>query len=142
MKREKSIAGLILLTFLISPCFAAKKESPATIEGSTKVNAEQLIEAANSSAGLTIIDSRLIDDRHQGYIPDSISLPDEATSCASLSKLLPSLSTPALYYCNGPMCNRSGNAVKIAIECGYSNIYWFRGGIKEWREKKYPMIQD
>ncbi|OUS32606.1 hypothetical protein A9Q99_00620 [Gammaproteobacteria bacterium 45_16_T64] len=142
MRRLISIVGLVILSLLIPKLsYAEKKESPASIPGSTKVNAEQLIEAAEKYSDLVIIDSRIIDDRQQGYISGSHSLPDEETNCNSLSKLVPTLSSPALYYCNGPKCGRSGKAVKIALQCGYSKIFWFRGGFEEWKNKEYPLVK-
>jgi rhodanese-related sulfurtransferase len=50
--------------------------------------------------------------------------------------------TPVIFYCNGVRCDRSGRAVRIAVACGYRDVYWFRGGIEEWRVKQFPLIQD
>ena len=106
------------------------------------MDAETVIEIAGSADTLVIIDSRISDDRRQGYIEGSISLPDENTDCDSLAIHLATTNTPVLFYCNGPKCGRSGNAVKIALSCGYGNIYWFRGGFEEWKAKNYPLIKE
>ena len=58
-----------------------------------------------------------------------------------LAALLPAKSTPVVFYCNGINCDRSDKAVVIALGCGYTAIHWFRGGIEEWREKNYPLMQ-
>ncbi len=115
--------------------------TPAHIVGSTVVNAEQLIELADKTPSLIIIDSRIRGDRKQGYIETSHSLPDIETDCDSLSRLIPGKISPVLFYCNGVKCGRSGKAVRIAVDCGYSNIYWFRGGFQEWLAKGYPFLQ-
>ena len=39
-------------------------------------------------------------------------------------------------------CGRSAKAIVIALQCGYSNIYWFRGGFEEWLSKGYPYLQE
>lgn len=114
--------------------------TPETITGSTRVNAEQLIELVNEIPELILIDSRIRSDRKQGYIEGSLSLPDINTRCDSLAGHIPSKNTPVLFYCNGVKCGRSGKAVTIAVGCGYSNIYWFRGGFKEWLAKGYPYL--
>jgi len=118
-----------------------KLKSPLTITGTTKVTAENLIELLESTPELIIIDSRIVGDRQQGYIEDSISLPDEETTCARIAKIVPKLNHPTVYYCNGPKCGRSANAIKIAQKCRYSNIYWFRGGFEEWKQKKFPIVK-
>ncbi len=110
--------------------------SPETIDGSKKIDAESLIELARKHENLVIIDSRIRSDRRQGYIAGSISLPDTATNCTSLLPLLEK-NTPAVFYCNGPKCRRSDRAIVIARKCGYKNLYWFRGGFEEWKNKHY-----
>ena len=114
---------------------------PQAIPGVSTVNAEGLIELAQRVPGLVIIDSRVSADRHHGYIQGSVSLPDADTACATLGDVLPSLDTPALFYCNGVKCGRSVVAVKIAKGCGYRKLYWFRGGFEEWKQKGYPFLQ-
>jgi len=120
-----------------STSIAEEYRSPDTIEGSTRINAEALIELAREHDDLVIIDSRIHADRHQGYISGSISLPDTETSCITLFPLIDKKETATVFYCNGPRCRRSDRAVAIARECGYTNIYWFRGGIEEWKNKQY-----
>ena len=111
--------------------------SPETIEGSTRIDSEGLIELAERIDKLVIIDSRIRADRKQGYIAGSVSLPDTQTSCETLQQQLPDKSSPVVFYCNGPKCRRSDRAIVIARDCGYKNLYWFRGGIEEWKNKNY-----
>jgi rhodanese-related sulfurtransferase len=113
--------------------------SPDTIDGTRKIDAEELIELVSQNENPVIIDSRIRSDRKLGYIPGSISLPDTDTRCESLAQAIPQKSSPVVFYCNGPRCRRSDNAVVIAADCGYSNIYWFRGGIEAWRAGNYPV---
>jgi len=113
--------------------------SPESIEGAQKIDAEKLIRLVNQDKARIIIDSRISSDRKLGYIPGSISLPDTGTSCESLARIIPQKSDPVVFYCNGPKCRRSDNAVVIAADCGYTNIYWFRGGIEAWRAHNYPI---
>lgn len=116
---------------------------PDEIPGVETLSAEGLIEKANNTEGLIIIDSRISKDRAIGYIEDSVSLPDINTNCDTLKKLIKNKQTPLLFYCNGVKCGRSVVAVKIAKSCGYKNLSWFRGGFEEWQEKGYQyMTQD
>jgi len=130
---------LILCTVLLVSNIATADDylSPNNIEGSTKIDAESLIQLANEEDELVIIDSRIRSDRRQGYISGSISLPDTETDCVSLLPLINNKDSAVVFYCNGPKCRRSDRAVTIAHNCGYSNIYWFRGGFEEWQKKQY-----
>jgi rhodanese-related sulfurtransferase len=142
MSRHKRLclAGLLFAGFLYAAdSGGASYFSPDTIDGARNIDAEGLIELADQNESPIIIDSRISSDRKLGYIPGSVSLPDTDTSCETLARTVPAKSTPVVFYCNGPRCRRSDNAVVIAASCGYSNIYWFRGGIEAWRKGSYPV---
>ena len=96
----------------------------------------------DSVPDLIVIDSRIPGDRKQGYVEGSISLPDVETNCKTLATNIPSKKSAALFYCNGVKCGRSAKAIKIALSCGYNNVYWFRGGFEEWLAKGYPYLQE
>ena len=136
---KNSFKLVILLTFffIFNTSFADDYISPAEIKGSTKIDAESLIKLAAEHENLVIIDSRIKSDRRQGYIAGSISLPDTKTDCFSLFQIINRKNTATVFYCNGPKCRRSDRAIVIASECGYTNIYWFRGGFEEWKNKNY-----
>jgi rhodanese-related sulfurtransferase len=120
---------------------ASEYTSPAAIDGAVTIDAEQLIELLGSRAELVLIDSRIHEDYTDGYIEGSLHLVDRETNCESLARVLPGMETPVIFYCNGVKCDRSDRAAVIAIGCGYREVYWFRGGIEEWRASKYPLIQ-
>jgi rhodanese-related sulfurtransferase len=130
-------AGLLLAV----PPAGAEVVAPDEIAGVVKVDAEGLIGLAQRSRPV-LIDARIAVDRKQGYIEDSVSLPDVETDCASLKTVAPDPATPLLFYCNGPKCGRSVVAVRIALQCGYRELYWFRGGFEEWQLKAYPYLKD
>lgn len=134
--------SMLVIGLLLSANSAVAAKSPESIDGSTKVNAEDFIELVDNSPNLIVVDSRIPGDRKQGYVEGSISLPDVDTTCEALAKLIPAKTAPALFYCNGVKCGRSANAVKIALSCGFNNVYWFRGGFEEWLAKGYPYLQE
>lgn len=133
-------ALFFLLVLLPSSMPHADETAHDIIPGIARVDAEKLIELAGSN-DLVIVDSRLPVDRRQGYIEGSISLPDTATDCDSLAAAAPRSTSSILFYCNGPKCPRSGRAASIAQACGYRKVFWFRGGLEEWKKKKYPYIK-
>lgn len=139
-------AVAMLAAFLACSLPAAEKVAPPAapdvLPGTTKVDAEGLIETLERVPNLALIDSRIAMDRKQGYIEGSISLPDAETDCNSLGVILDAPSAPVLFYCNGPKCGRSIKAIHKAQQCGYSRIYWFRGGFEEWTAKGYPFLKE
>jgi rhodanese-related sulfurtransferase len=137
---SRMLCGLLMLAAGTVPA-VEDYVSPESIEGARIIDAERLIELATSLDGLVIIDSRIVEDRGEGYIEGSRHLVDRDTNCESLAGLLPAKNTPVVFYCNGINCDRSDKAVVIALGCGYTAIHWFRGGIEEWREKNYPLMQ-
>lgn len=104
------------------------------------VEAEDVIRLAQQNRDLIIIDSRTSVDREIGYIEESVSLSDNQTNCETLSKISKRLDRPLVFYCNGIKCARSQRAVRQASVCGYSKLYWFKGGYEEWREKHLPVL--
>jgi rhodanese-related sulfurtransferase len=133
------LLGVIMLAGVSA---AGEYLSPDTLEGATTIDAEQLIALVVEHQDTVLIDSRIGTDRADGYIEGSVHLVDSKTDCESLARLIGMRTTPVIFYCNGVRCDRSGRAVGIAVACGYRNVYWFRGGIEEWRAKEFPLIQD
>ncbi len=135
--------GLACLLALTLPGHAGPLASvvPDEIKGTIKVKAEDIFELAEAKPELVIIDARLAGDRAEGYIEGSISLPNLETTCERLAEVVPQQSTPTLFYCNGIHCGRSVKAIDIAQSCGYTMIYWFRGGFEEWQAKGYPYLK-
>lgn len=133
----------VFVLCLVSVCAEASEiKSPEHIDGVTKVGAEGVIELIERIENIIIVDSRIPGDRHKGYIESSVSLPDTKTNCKTLSKVIPEKSRPALFYCNGIKCGRSAIAIKIAQKCGYSELYWFRGGFEDWLKNGFPYIKN
>lgn len=130
----------LLCIILLKPSMA--EDAPKEIKDTHRVNAEELITLAEAMHDMVLIDARIRGDRKKGYIEDSISLPDIITDCDSLKEIIPTKSTPIMFYCNGVKCGRSVNAIKVAKKCGYTKLYWFRGGFEEWLDKGLPYLQE
>ncbi len=137
------IAGLLYLLCIglaVAAPPVVKVDIPDSIPGTTLVDAEGVVKLATANSKLVIIDARIEGDRKHGFIEGSVSLPDIITNCAALAKVISRKSTPALFYCNGVSCGRSVISSRIALKCGYTNVYWFRGGFEEWASMNYPVI--
>ena len=40
---------------------------------------------------------------------------------------------PLVFYCQSPQCWMSYNAALRAINAGFTNVLWYRGGVESWR---------
>jgi rhodanese-related sulfurtransferase len=129
------IAGLALFSTLL----VQAEEQPMSFDGVTTVSAEQLLDLVDQHGNLVIIDSRKQSDYDKGHIPDVTLLVNTDTNADTLAANIPSKDNPVAFYCNGVTCARSGDAAQKAVASGYTNVYWFRGGIAEWKEKGFPV---
>lgn len=41
---------------------------------------------------------------------------------------------PMVFYCQGVQCWMSYNAALRAIQLGYTQVYWYRGGVEAWQQ--------
>ena len=111
---------------------------PANEPGATTLSAFELATRIRDKEPLIVIDARIAQSRKKGYIEGSRHLADIDTNCGSLATLAPDKVTPLVFYCSSDRCGRSLNTVRIALTCGYTIIYWFRGGFEEWKSNGFP----
>jgi rhodanese-related sulfurtransferase len=121
--------------------------TPDTLKGVTLVSAEEVAELAKQA--VTIVDTRSqkeYDSEHVrgailvSYIEKSLKEVDFDAGKDDFSALknVPK-DKPVIFFCNGPECWKSYKASRAALAAGYPKIYWFRGGMPEWREKRLPI---
>jgi len=133
---------LLIALFLHSPSVyaAPKAAAPGSIKGAMTVSAEETIKLIISNSELVVIDARKKIEYIKGHIEGSVNILNTEMTTGSLATLMPKKNTAILFYCNGPRCQRSSDAVSKALSWGYTNVFWFRGGWKEWQEKRFPMV--
>lgn len=132
---------VVPLLFVATPLYAEKPLAPESIPGATIVTAEQLVDLIISNPELIIVDARKNTEYAKGHIEGAVFLLDTEMTPEKLDAVAPEFTTPIAFYCNGPRCLRSSNSVRRALGWGYGNIYWFRGGWKEWINKELPIVQ-
>lgn len=49
--------------------------------------------------------------------------------------------TPLVFYCASTQCWMSYNAALRAINAGYTQVMWYRGGIEAWKAAGLPTMQ-
>ncbi len=123
--------------------------TPEAVQGVTRVTAETVAELAKQD--VVLVDTRSqkeFDNEHvrgavlASYVEKSLkeidydAAKDDFTSLASL-KL--DKAKPVVFFCNGAECWKSYKASRVAVLAGHTKVYWFRGGMPEWREKRMPV---
>ncbi len=141
-----SLRQSLLLSFFLF-CSAnlhavEKPYAPVSIPGTIIVSAEEIVELTLSRPELVIIDSRKKSEYSKGHIEGAVNLLNTTARREDLVALCPDKTAPIVFYCNGVRCLRSSDAIRKAMGWGYRNIFWFRGGWKEWTDKRLPVITD
>jgi len=87
--------------------------------------------------GLPVIDTRLAHFHRDGTIPGARSIPHEEI-LDHLGEFDPS--RPAVFFCNGPQCAATPDAIHRLLEAGYpaESILYYRGGMHDWITLGYP----
>jgi rhodanese-related sulfurtransferase len=126
-----------------SSLFAEQKPyAPEIIKDVTIVSAEEVIELILARPDLIVIDSRKKTEYQKGHIEGAINILNTQLKSEDLERVSPDKFTEILFYCNGTRCLRSADSIKKAKIWGYTRLIWFRGGWKEWTEKRLPVVTD
>ena len=136
--RGITIAMLILLSNPVSAIV-----NMSIPDGITVVAAPQVREMKQSGEYVLINSLSKIEFRIQ-HIPGSINIPvDESLGANIQNPQFPQdKSTALIFYCMGDVCPYSRIAAIEAVKSGYKKVFWFRGGVMQWRKYQYPMNQD
>ena len=135
---KKSLPLCLILLFLVSTA-EADKLAPESIKGAWTIStatAKLLLDK-----GYPFIDVRGADDFKIGHIPGAYHLSirndfDELNLISIVEK-----NQPVVIYCNGILCMGSSVAAKKAIDWGWSNVFYYREGIKDWIQQSYAVQQ-
>ena len=135
-------AIVICFSVLFAPTLSAEQKpfAPESIQGVTIVTAEQVIDMILANPDLIIIDSRKKTEYQKGHIEGAINILNTRLEQEDLEHIAPDKSTEMLFYCNGIRCIRSSDSIHKVQDWGYTNLIWFRGGWKEWMEKRFPIV--
>lgn len=120
----------------------------------TSLPGAKIISAAEAKAliekGVPVYDVRDGEEYEKAHVPGAISLPYKEASAKevgfdpvddqfALNKLPKDKNAPLMMYCDGTICWKSYKSTVMAIQAGWKNVYWYRGGFPEWKEKGLPI---
>ncbi len=135
-------AALMMATGL-----AQATETPAKLDGATLATADKVKELMGK--GATVVDTRVANEYADSHIKGAINVPykeksakaadfDASQDSWDMSKIPADKGAHLVLYCNAGECWKSYKSAKMAVKAGYKNVYWFRGGMPEWKSKGFP----
>lgn len=122
--------------------------TPTVLPGAKVISASE----ANAliGKGMPVYDVRVEDEYKNAHIPGARSVPykegsakevdfDPADDRFALNKLPKDKNAAFMMYCDGTICWKSYKSAVMAINAGWKNVYWFRGGFPEWKQAGLPV---
>ena len=125
------------LMFIATPFAQAEDVSPETVSGATTVDAAKAKELFDQE--VLFVDTRKDKDWDAGRIPGAEHLDVKKALTAESLGAVAGKDEPVVMYCNGHNCLRSSHAAAMAVEWGYSKVYYFRDGFPAWKDAGYPV---
>lgn len=121
--------------------------TPTFLPGATVVSAEKVVDLMKG--GAITFDVRTEAEYKARHIAGAQFLPyveqskkevgyDRAQDRFALAAAARDKSMPLIFACNGEECWKSYKASAWALAEGHKTVYWFRGGLPEWRNRRFP----
>lgn len=136
------LSTVLLMLVPIAGSAENKPVAPEIIDEVVIVTAEEAIELILDNPDMVIIDSRKKTEYVKGHIEGAVSILNTEMTEQDLQQVVAEKDSAILFYCNGTRCLRSTDAIRKAKSWGYTRLIWFRGGWKEWTEKRLPVVSD
>lgn len=122
--------------------------TPTSLPGAKIISASEARDLI--AKGVPVYDVRVEDEYRKAHVPGAILVPykegsakevgfDPGDDQFALNKLPKDKNAPFMMYCDGTICWKSYKSAVMAIQAGWKNIYWFRGGFPEWKEAGFPV---
>jgi rhodanese-related sulfurtransferase len=86
-----------------------------------------------------LVDVREESEFAKDHLPGAVHL-GKGVIERDIETRVPDFSTPMILYCGGGF--RSALAADNLQKMGYTNVISMDGGVREWRQKNYPMTRE
>lgn len=131
---------LACVLFTLAPAHAQSQrwESPETVAGTETIGLDQAVELHKQ--GVVFVDVRSAGQFQKRHIPGAKHLYiNDGFSEVNLLRYLADKNAPFVIYCNGINCSLSSKSAERAVEWGFTQIKYFRSGIRAWRLSGNPV---
>ncbi len=143
------VAGLVggLLLGLGMATGAWAQQTPTKLDGVKVVTAADA--KRMQEKGVPLVDTRVASEYAEKTIKGALSVPyreksakdvkfDRTKDTFDMSKLPQDKNAPIVFFCNAGECWKSYKASVLAVDAGYKNVNWLRGGMPEWTAAGLP----
>jgi rhodanese-related sulfurtransferase len=79
--------------------------------------------------------------RPESNIPGSQWIPVDTLTEKLVSEKVAAKTDAIIAYCGGPRCPASKQAAEKLAFLGYTNVFAYEGGIKDWSEAGLPLVK-
>ena len=100
---------------------------------------DQVKEKIDAGEKFFLVDVREESEFGKDHLPGAVHL-GKGVIERDIEARIPDLNAPLILYCGGGF--RSALAADNLQKMGYTNVLSMDGGIREWREKHYPLTRD
>lgn len=104
-----------------------------------ETNVEDVKQKLDEGEQFLLIDVREESEFAKDHLPGAVHL-GKGVIERDIETRVPDLNTPIVLYCGGGF--RSALAADNLQKMGYTNVLSMDGGVREWREKHYPMTRE
>jgi rhodanese-related sulfurtransferase len=99
---------------------------------------DEVKQKLDSGEKFLLVDVREESEFAKDHLPGAIHL-GKGVIERDVEARVPDVKTPVILYCGGGF--RSALAADNLQKMGYTNVLSMDGGVREWREKNYPMTR-
>lgn len=99
---------------------------------------DEVKEKLDSDDKFLLVDVREESEFAKDHLPGAIHL-GKGVIERDIETRVPDVKTPMILYCGGGF--RSAMAADNLQKMGYTKVLSMDGGVREWREKNYPMVR-
>ena len=126
----KKIVALIASALLLAGCSSSSSAIDLSVtEFSSKI----------TESGVVTLDVRTPGEFTEGYIEGARLIDFQSGNFENEIATLDKNATYAVYCRSG---NRSGQAVKVMKDAGFSNVFNMNGGVIEWANAGLPLVRN
>ena len=111
--------------------------APESVEGTVTIDVYEANELFH--AGAVFVDVRNPRLYARKHVPGAHHLDLKDGYSEQALNAIASLDDPVVIYSSGEQCARSYRASEMAVKWGYKKVYYFRGGIIDWRDAGFTM---
>ncbi|WP_029404682.1 rhodanese-like domain-containing protein [Stutzerimonas stutzeri] len=130
---------ILMLCLLTSPAWVFAAEAPAEVDGAMTINVYQARQL--HALGAVFIDVRPRREWSWGHVEGAVHM-SLAREFVGLSRSEWPRSVPLVVYCDSEVCPVSAEAVRLAVEWGYQQVFYFREGYFAWMLADFPQEKD